>query len=125
MRRYAGIDESGNVMGIPLITESIDFTGDLNYTRNTYEQCVEQIIADLDIALSAGLPDKYEGDNDDFGITNVGRPTTVACKALKSRVLLYAASPAFATADYSEAAQAAYDVIQVIGSTLPDSYNFV
>ena len=123
LRRYGGVDNNGQLMGIPLITQPIDITGELNFTRNTYDECVKQIISDLDIALSAGLPDAYEGDTDDFGTTNIGRPTTVACKALKSRVLLYAASPAFATVNYSEAAQAAYSVIDMIGTTLPDVYN--
>ncbi len=132
LRRYGGIDETGALMGIPLMTSSIDINGEgiFDIPRNTYQECVQQIIADLDIALSGEsmLLEAYTDPTDpDFGIDNLGRPTTTACLALKSRVLLYAASPAFGTASYSQAAQAAYDVIEVVGNTLDafgtDQYN--
>ncbi len=127
LKRYGGIDENSQLMGIPLITSTLDITDDgaLNLSRNTYTECVQQIIDDLNVALSAGLPDVYDNSttDPDFDLTNLGRPTTVACRALKSRVLLYAASPAFATSSYSEAAQAASDVLDAIGNTLPDVYN--
>ena len=127
LKRFGGIDANGQLMGVPLMTSSIDTEdeGIFDIPRNTYAECVQQILSDLDVALSdqSALKDEYVGNDDDFGITNLGRPTTVACKALKSRVLLYAASPAFGTASYNEAAQAAYDVIDQIGSTLPSVYN--
>jgi hypothetical protein len=120
LRRFGGVDSNGELLGVPLITQALDINvDDLNLSRDTYADCVQQIIEDLDTALAAGLLDKYEGNGDDFGINNLGRPTTIACKALKSRVLLYAASPAFATSTYTEAAQAAYEVINVIGTSLP------
>lgn len=123
LRRFAGVDESGQLMGIPLITSTLDINGDLNLTRNTYAECVQQILDDLDEALAAGLQDEYVGNDEVLGDNNLGRPTTVACRALKSRVLLYAASPAFGTSSYEVAAQAAKDVIDQVGSTLPDIYN--
>lgn len=122
LRRYAGLVD-GQLLGIPLVTQTLDVTSDLNLRRNTFEECVQQILADLDVALNSTLPASYEGANEDFGDTNIGRPTTVACQALKSRVLLYAASPAYGTSTYAQAAEAAHDVIEVIGSTLPDIYN--
>lgn len=122
LRRFGGVDENGQLMGIPLFTRTLGVDEEFNFTRNTYAECIDQIIEDLDVALSAGLPEKYDADNDDFGTTNIGRPTTVACRAFKSRVKLYAASPAFETGSYAEAAQAAKEVIDVIGTTLPDVY---
>ncbi|GAA4235678.1 RagB/SusD family nutrient uptake outer membrane protein [Postechiella marina] len=132
LRRYGGVDENGELMGIPLMTASLDINNpdDLSLTRNTYKECVDLIIEDLDIALSANLPEEYRDKDDlgqdigeDFNTTNLGRPTTVACQALKSRVLLYAASPSFGTSTYTEAAQAASEVLDVIGNTLPNIYN--
>ncbi len=126
LTRYGGIDQNGELMGIPLMTSMIDIndTDALNLSRNTYAECVQQIIDDLDIAISAGLPEAYNNSttDPDFDLTNLGRPTTVACKALKSRVLLYAASPAFGSSTYAEAAEAAKEALDVIGNTLPDVY---
>lgn len=59
--------------------------------RNTYDQCVTQIIADCD-AAAAVLPVTYPA-------TDLGRATKVAALALKARVLLYAASPLNNTAN--------------------------
>lgn len=120
LRRYAGIDSNGQLMGIPLLTSTLNINGDdLDIPRNTYQECVQQISDDLDIAI-ANLPVDYNGVGEDFDNTNLGRPTTVACQALKSRLLLYAASPSYGTSEFSEAAQAAFETIEVIGSTLPN-----
>ncbi|TYA84341.1 RagB/SusD family nutrient uptake outer membrane protein [Seonamhaeicola marinus] len=125
LKRFGGVDVNGQLMGIPLMTASIDIDNPdlLNLPRNTYQECVQQILDDINTALGAGLPESYTDVDPDFDETNLGRPTTVACRALKSRVLLYAASPAFETSTYAEAAQAAKDVIDVIGATLPDAYS--
>jgi hypothetical protein len=58
--------------------------------RNTYEECVNQIIKDCDEA-AATLPASYPA-------AMRGRATKIAALALKSRTLLYAASPLFNTA---------------------------
>lgn len=54
--------------------------------RNTYDECVEFIVNQFDMAISS-LPDWYSAPND------YGRMTKAACKAYKARTLLYAASP--------------------------------
>lgn len=129
LRRFGGIDSNGELMGIPLLTSTQPLDEGIDLPRNTYSECIQQIIADIDQALTTQLPDAYPpsdiGDLDvnDFGLDNLGRPTSIACKSLKSRVLLYAASPAFQTSSYNVAAQAAYDVIELIGTTLPSVYN--
>jgi len=71
--------------GVPYITEPQLLEDDLLVSRNSYEECVELIIADLDQA-SELLPESWDD-------TNVGRATIGAALALKARVLLYAASP--------------------------------
>lgn len=72
---------------MPIITRS--FTIDdrdviLAQKRNSYEECVNFLTAQLDSAAKE-LPAKYSGNDN-------GRATNVAALALKSRVLLYAAS---------------------------------
>jgi hypothetical protein len=68
--------------GVPLIDKLYGLNEDYSIARNTFEECVNFIVADLDQAIT--LLD---------GKTVVpGRTSKVAAMALKSRVLLYAAS---------------------------------
>lgn len=74
---------------VPLLPdEGLDYTqsyDNLALPRNTYEECVEFIVSELEIA--AQHLDLRTGSN------NVARPTIGAALALRARVLLYAASP--------------------------------
>jgi len=68
---------------VPIISKTYGLGEDYSAPRNTYEECVNFIISDCDSAAlllegKAGL--------------GKGRATTIAALALKSRVLLYAAS---------------------------------
>jgi len=74
--------------GIPIITKSftINDQGEiLNQKRASYKECIDFLITELDQATTE-LPPSWSGDN-------YGRATSVAALALKSRILLYAASP--------------------------------
>jgi starch-binding outer membrane protein, SusD/RagB family len=74
--------------GITLATRVFERDEELNLPRNTYQQCVNQIVADCDSAASM-LPEWT-----DAWVTSLrGRATKTAAMALKSRMLLYAASP--------------------------------
>jgi hypothetical protein len=55
--------------------------------RSTYKECVDYIAAELD-AAAVDLPWVHTGEE-------YGRVNRAACKALKARLLLYAASPLF------------------------------
>ena len=69
--------------GVPIIKSSYALnTPDFSIARNTYEECVNSIVSDLD---SAAL--LLNGKT-----LALGRATKEAAMALKSRVLLYAAS---------------------------------
>lgn len=68
--------------GVPLISEPYGLDQDYNIARNSYEECIDFIIADLDKATSM-LSGKTVID---------GRASDIAALALKARVLLYAAS---------------------------------
>lgn len=74
--------------GLPIITRSFTIN-DLgiirDYKRNTYKECVDFMVAQLDSAANE-LPASWSGDD-------YGRATSVAAKALKAKILLYAASP--------------------------------
>ena len=73
---------------MPIITKaySLDDRDEfLNVKRNTYKENVDFIVSECDKA-AAVLPANYTG-------TDKGRATKIAALALKSRMLLYAASP--------------------------------
>lgn len=98
---YGGKTDDGQALGYPLALhfmseeDAMDFN---SIKRDTYQDCADQIMDDCDKAASL-LPASYSGDDPVLGKSEIGRPTSVAAKALKSRVALYAASPAYQT-DY-------------------------
>ena len=78
--------------GVPIIEKVLDATdteGAKAYTRQTVEECVKHILADLDQAHNL-LPTR-----NDWGSSELGRLTSEAALAYKSRVALVFASPLF------------------------------
>ncbi|HEY1113764.1 MAG TPA: RagB/SusD family nutrient uptake outer membrane protein [Chitinophagaceae bacterium] len=73
---------------IPLATRVFDRDENLNLPRNSYQECVDQVLLDCDSAI-ARLPEWTQS----WSTSNRGRATQTAALALKSRMLLYAASP--------------------------------
>lgn len=71
--------------GIPIVDHVLQADGDVKLPRNTYAECVDFIVQSCDEA-AAVLPDIYPS-------SFLGRATKGAALALKSRVLLFAASP--------------------------------
>lgn len=86
IRAWSYFDLISRYGGVPLITK-VYTLADADYMtpRNTYDQCMTFIVDELD-AAAALLPTEYTGND-------VGRITKGAALALKSRALLYAASP--------------------------------
>ncbi|HET9571051.1 MAG TPA: RagB/SusD family nutrient uptake outer membrane protein [Bacteroidales bacterium] len=73
-------------LGVPIVPEKVLTINDtLDFARNSYEECVNYIVNDCDQAAIV-LPSRQEG-------SNYGKASKAAALALKSRVLLYAASP--------------------------------
>ena len=68
--------------GVPIIEKPYGLNEDYSIARNTFEECVNFIVSDLD--KSAALLDGKS--------TSAGRTSKLAAMALKARVLLYAAS---------------------------------
>ncbi|MGN8054973.1 RagB/SusD family nutrient uptake outer membrane protein [Pedobacter sp. 22163] len=101
--------------GVPLIGDKVfTINDDINIPRNTLDECYAYIVAELDAIKSSLLP--YAISDGDWGRANIG-----AAMALKSRVLLYAASPLSNPTNniqkWTLAAQAAADV-KALGYTL-------
>jgi len=71
--------------GVPIITDVFELDDDFGKARNTYTECVDFIIDELDEVIGV-LPDTRPANT-------LGLATSDAARALKSRVLLYAASP--------------------------------
>jgi hypothetical protein len=70
--------------GVPLITKVFQLNEDYAVTRNSYDECVNFIVTELDDTISR-LPTR-QPDN------QKGRTSADACRALKAQVLLYAVS---------------------------------
>ena len=74
--------------GVPLIGDTIYASPDnITIKRSSFAACVNYILSECDSA-AVNLPVTWSG-------ANYGRATSAACLALKSRVLLFAASPLF------------------------------
>jgi hypothetical protein len=122
LRDYAGNTAGSNVtMGIPIVTTSLELEDNLDLPRNTYEDCVQQIVSDCDAAVAV-LPLMYSNGSDIYdGLRNRGRASGLGALALKARVYLFAASPAYGSSDqtlWQRAAQAAAVAINNAGGLL-------
>jgi hypothetical protein len=97
---------------VPLVKEVLPFDGDGNLPRTPINEIVTYAVSEIDAALDSLQTDwkQYDAERD-------GRFTRGAALALKSRLLLYAASPLYNTdgdaARWRQAAQAAYEVINL------------
>ena len=135
LRAHAGMVD-GQLMGVPIHLASEDSQSDFNLPRNTFKECIEQIMSDFDEALKY-LPEQY-GDVDEnnipskyaqegasnaeynraFGTNHVGKIDGRIISAFKAQVAIMAASPAYASAgvfSYEEAAKYAADCLQKFG----------
>jgi hypothetical protein len=103
LQKFGGKGTDGIMLGFPIITDVIDPYSEINYARNTYDECVAQIIADCDSAIKylplahrdflylsatdkAYLGGRYWNRFDDTGVW-----------AIKANVYLTWASPRFNT----------------------------
>ena len=131
-----GMGSDNKISGIPLYDKFIKVNENFNIPRASFPESIARIYADFDKALeyltmddykdiaSAGqLPSGFEGAdianyNSVFGLRANQRISGRIVKALKARVALLEASPAFATNDvalWAKAANYAGSVIDGIG----------
>lgn len=81
VRLYGGVQLMGD--------EVTDELPSYEYKRNTYKECIDYVVKELDEAVK-NLPTSLVLEASDYG-----RVTSGACKALKARVLVTAASPLY------------------------------
>lgn len=80
--------------GVPILNEILSLEDNFqDVRRNSLSECIQFIVDECDIA-AAGLPVTYSN-------TDLGRATRGATLALKSRVLLYAASELFSNPSWA------------------------
>lgn len=133
---HGGWAGSGSLLGIPIRTESETVESNFNQPRNTFQECIDQILSDIDMALDllpldygdisdSEIPDKYvaigvsnAGDYNRANGTHVkGRISGRIVEAIRAQVALLAASPAYqdgTNISYEEAAQYAAQVLNRI-----------
>lgn len=91
LRAYLYFELVKRYGGVPLVGDNVYVLGDdMQLSRNTFAQCVDYIIRELD-EIKDDLRSLPMSDATEFAHA----PTKEACMAMKARVLLYAASPLF------------------------------
>ena len=121
LKVFGGPSADGEMLGFPIVNGILENEDYASLSRNTYDECVNQINADLDIAI-ANLPLTYSGtggDNPGYSVEEIGRASGLAAYALKAKVALFAASPAFNPSNdiskWVDAAEKFHDVIELNG----------
>jgi len=126
----------GSLLGVPILTVPQDSKSDFRVPRNTFEECIQQIYKDLDLAeqylpldfenitSASQVPAKYAGKttiadyNRVFGAYNRQRMTARIVKGIRTIASLLAASPAFkggTTVTWTKAADDAAAVLDLNG----------
>ena len=104
--------------GVPLITKTFSLDDDFKVLRNSYDECMEFVLSELDEAIDL-LPLDYDN-------ANQGRVTKGAAMAIKARALLYNASPLNNPSNdlqkWQLAADAAKEIIDLNKYELFDDY---
>ena len=135
LRAHCGM-VGGQLMGVPIHLSSEDGSSDFNLPRNTFKECIDQIMSDFNEALkylpmeygdinNGQIPAKYaqmggtDADyNRAFGKLQRGKIDGRMIAAIKAQVALFAASPAYASAGaatYAQAAQLAAAALNNVG----------
>lgn len=132
LRAHAGYTEDGQLLGVPIILNSLGSDDNYNLPRATFDECMKQLNSDFaeaekllpldfnDITSDSELPEKYAGISKEnynrvFGAYSRLRMTTRIVEAMQAKAALLAASPAFNSTNdltkWEEAANLAAKVI--------------
>jgi hypothetical protein len=129
---HSGRTSDGTLLGFPIITASLEPADNWKLPRNTFAQCVQQIMTDLDTAI-ANLPPVYADIagqsmyNAAIGARYKNRLNGNSAKAIKARVALLAASPAFSDQSgvtWADAALIAGNLLKDIGTVEANGKTF-
>lgn len=136
LRNHAGWTNDGQLLGVPIVLEPEGMGSDFNLPRATFQECVEQIYADVDAAMKllpydyvkltndADVPAKYQA----IGVTNAGEYSAVfgdtfrgrmsgrMAQTVKALTALLAASPAYSKGTEVSYADAADELAQVLNT---------
>jgi len=94
LSRYSGPDGKGKMLGFPIVLTTSE-EGTARVSRNSFSECVERINADIDSSVLYLPATQYTGADVVVGATQTGRAYRLSALSLKSRLWLYAASPAY------------------------------
>jgi len=111
---HGGWTQNGQLLGVPIVNEPETSTSDFNKPRNTFQECIDQILLDAEQALEllpldykkfspSDIPERYAGIE---GITVTqyervngehmrGRISGRIVEAIRAQAALLAASPAY------------------------------
>jgi hypothetical protein len=120
LQKFGGMS-NGQMLGFPIITDVISVNDEINYARNTYDECVHQILTDCDSAMKY-LPLAHRDflypsgtDLNYLGGRYWDRFDDIATMGIKANVYLTWASPRFntgnVTARWDSAAHIAKKII--------------
>lgn len=131
LQAHAGVTESNELLGVPILVEPEVPTSNFNIPRNTFQQCMNQLYSDvakakemlpLDFEEASSLPPGYDNLNDYnrvFGDYARQRMSGRIVMFVKAQAALLAASPAFSiggnTSTWSDAANYAGDLLVLNG----------
>lgn len=122
LQAHAGVTASGQLMGVPIITEALDVSSDFKRPRNSFDDCMKQIYTDLteaekylpldyaNISNASQMPSRYSSMalpdanaaaiavtdyNSVFGSVDRQRVSSRIVKGIRTKAALLAASPAY------------------------------
>ena len=136
---HAGWATNGELLGIPIITEPEVLNSDFNVPRNTFQECIDQLYADVDSAIRL-LPDSYGAVSSEnqvpekyralgvtpgqytrvFGDNAKNRMNAQIAKAIRAQAALLAASPAYSDGSNVTWADAANMMAEVLSGLGPN-----
>ena len=123
LQYHAGKAADGQILGYIIINDVMEPSQDWKLPRNTFAECITDIFNDLDTAI-VNLPAEWvdgvsAAENATIGARFQNRINGNTARAIRARVALLAASPAFAESNavsWSEAATIAGDLLSDLGS---------
>ncbi len=136
LQAHAGVDNAGELLGIPIVEVAENASSNFNVPRNTYKECVEAIKKDFETARKyipteygeayyPELRQMYPGISDNnlqrvFGDRFQGRVSGRIIQGFLSRLTLMSASDAFSKSGvtWEEAANAAAALINRNGALM-------
>lgn len=134
---HGGWSNSNELLGVPIVTEPEGGDTNFNIPRNTFQECIDQVFADLSAAEellpydykihdSSEIPQKYIDlgvTSSDYydrvnGASSKGRISGRIAQAIRVQVALLAASPAYSEGTdvtYEDVAEYAAELLNTIG----------